>query len=158
MESLDRIVMCSALLEKLASDFYIELSKKVTDNKIKAKLLYIGYDSYKHYQLLINFTIHKQLPSLDDCRDSFGYVFNKLVSSLDMLSSKDRISDDELRVLISSLKSFENLVGEELFHKMIFVMASKLDLKEKDELLTLLELLARDEEKHEELLKSITTT
>jgi len=62
----------------------------------RAKLLYIGYDSYKHYKLLVNYAVDKQLPSIDECRESYGYFFDKL-SNLNVLSMKDKISDDELR-------------------------------------------------------------
>jgi rubrerythrin len=152
--SLEKIVRCSALLEKIVGDFYIELSRKVDKAEARARLLYIGYDSYKHYQLLVNYAVDKQLPSIDECRESYGYFIDKL-SNLNVLSMLDKISGDELRSWISSIENFENSVGEELFHKMIFTMASKLDFKGKEELILILKLLADDEEKHANLLKEI---
>ena len=95
-ESLEKIVRCSALLEKIVSDFYIELSRKVDKAEARARLLYIGYDSYKHYQLLVNYAVDKQLPSIDECREPYGYFIDKL-SNLNVLSMKDKISGDELR-------------------------------------------------------------
>lgn len=151
MIQIERIIKCSMILERIVSDFYIELSSKINNPRIKSRLMYIGYDSYKHHQLLSKFVSSNELPSMEECSESFGYVFKQVINSLDILNKKYPSEDEVLR-LIEDMIRFESSVGEELFGRLIYTMLAKSEYANKNELLETLNLLSLDEERHKELL------
>jgi len=154
MVGLEETIRCAALLEKLVSEFYRELSRRAPSAEARAKLLYIARDSEKHAQLLLEFSEAKEPADYSSCTASFGYFFER-VARFDQVIKKEYISEDDLRALVSDMQRLENSVGEELFARMVYTMLAKSEFPRRGELKAILELLAEDEERHEKLVRSL---
>ena len=120
MADLSEIFLCLSHLERETADFYVSLSGRVRDEKVRALLLFIGMDSSKHSNLF------KDLSGLESaeaegCEELLGEMFSECVSLLRELEEKVRgkqeVEEEILPEIIRKLVEYEDKLGEEYLWK-----------------------------------------
>lgn len=157
MIDLERFLRCSSLIEKKTAEVYLHLAENSVDPVVRGKLLYIAYDTLKHYLILSNLTSSQALPKDEECMESFGDAFHKL-TLLGEFSKKSSITTAELREWVSKLDDIETFVGEELFSKLIYALLQRSGVVRRKELEEVLAFLVNDENRHREILAGLLAT
>lgn len=158
------LLYCCGDLEEKAFSLYRILSDKVENSIVKSLLLFIAYDSLKHGFITrgIAETISKDKPKPEDCERKMKPVSEKIAHISQEVLNRQKVSDNELLLLIQELAGFENSLSEEY---LVHVQAKTLEHMTKEiaqtykvdlsGLKNIFKLIVKDEENHVEILNSI---
>lgn len=159
---LARFLQCSSILEERVANAYKHLADRVENTTAKSLLQYIIHDTYKHSEVLrdIGNTIARlEATNGEDYERTWGKVWKALVTdSMQELSQKDKITNKDLASHIDAMKNLENHLAEEylttLHTKTVKLIAQQHDI-DLGNCNTILEWIAEDEKRHEQILTMI---
>ncbi|MCX8181605.1 MAG: hypothetical protein N3D12_00640 [Candidatus Methanomethyliaceae archaeon] len=160
-KDLSRFVYCSSLLEEKIAKVYENLAKVINDDLFKCLFRYIASDSLKHAEFFraLSKWLNPDIElSYEECAEVWGEKWKVVMEHAEVFQEKGKINHEELSSLIDGLEKLEGMVAEEyltIMHiRLIQLMAEdrKIDL---DYFKKILEWIIEDENRHEQILKTI---
>jgi rubrerythrin len=114
-EDIARYLYCSSIVEGRVANAYIHLSSRVENRQVKSLLQYIIHDTTKHSVILRDMgdNIAKQDVRIEDCEEIWGRGWkNWILTSIEELSKKEKVTTEELASLIDEMGKLENYFAE----------------------------------------------
>jgi rubrerythrin len=114
-EDIARYLYCSSIVEGRVANAYSHLSDRVENRQVKSLLQYILYDTTKHSAILRYMGDHiaKQDVKIEDCEEIWGKGWKSWVlTSIEELSRKEKVTTGELASLIDGMGELENYFAE----------------------------------------------
>jgi rubrerythrin len=155
---------CASILEEKTSVLYMKIAERIQLPLVKSHFLHIAHDSQKHSAIFegISESIKKSESKPKDCEKKLGQVWQVTQNLTQEVTSKQKISEDEMTRLVEKLTPIESFMGEEYY---IFVQVKTLRFLTKEirqiynvdleSVKYVLEGVIRDEETHLRLLSTI---
>lgn len=157
----ERQTLSLALIEKELYQLYNRLSEKVEEVAARTLFAYIATDSLKHSTILVKIIeeVNGSKAREQDCDQNIIHT-QKLINAITKnVEKSEKVDRKELMTLINTLADFENLLYREYkkaFHLEYEVFPENEQENQKEEDLNIFNLIVNDEERHQNILSSIT--
>ncbi len=165
MQTLPKMFVCLAKLERAVYELYHTISLRATNDEVSWIMEFIALDSWKHNLLYMEMagrlTNERDLRVEDaDCKDLLGNLFidslKEQIGMKERIEAKTSLSNDEVKKLLDKLGEVEKVASEEVFvGTVVNILKMSPEVKDKNGLKKILEFIAEDEERHENLLKLV---
>lgn len=163
IEDVAKFLKCSSILEQKVANTYQHLSERVENHQIKSLLSYISRDSAKHAAILKDMSESnmKLDVTADDCEQVWGKAWkDQTMQSMEELTKKETITNEDLTPLIGEMKNLEGVIGENyltILHVGVLKLVAQQYHIDLGSFNTILEWIVEDEERHETILAKIKT-
>jgi rubrerythrin len=161
MKDIAKYLLCSSIVEGRVANAYKHLSDRVENQQIKSLLQYILHDTTKHSAILRSMAdnIAKQEVKIEDCEQIWGKGWkNWIITSIEELSKKEKVTTEELATLIDGMAKLENYFAEGYLTitniEIVRLLAKQRNL-DLGYFNTILEWIIQDEKRHQATLMMI---
>ncbi len=156
-EMLSKILLCLSSLEEKVAQAYQALAEGAESPLAKAILIFISKDSFKHaavLQALGSAIAHKTEIDFNECSSLIGEQWSEIVREAEEIMQSRSLTSSTMK----KLEALEGFAGEEYYTIIelealeMLAREAKLDLSK---VKMLLDWIAEDERRHEQLLKML---
>ena len=155
---------CCSSLEEKTCQLYRKVAERIEHPDIRALLIGIAYDSFKHSKIVreLGRSILKPEEEVKKCEDGLGELCKAIINFSTEITETDEFEDEDLTLILKDLVDFEDVLSENYSRFLqrrtlqdITEKISELATVDEENLKSIIETIIEDKEKHRETLIAI---